>query len=213
MLVEVEATLNSRPISYLSSEDLDEPLTPSHLLIGHRVLSLPVPMTDEEDPDFVDVSTRVALTRRMHHLNQVLDHFWKRWKDEYLTGLRESHAYGQKGKQGDIEIAVGDVVLIYDPNQSRNMWRMGKVETLIQGADGAVRGASLRVPSGSKSTLLRRPVQHLYRLETSSPVPPVQQSTAVSDQDTESSSAEVASRPKRAAAQLARHRLLELIGD
>ena len=202
--------LNSRPISYLSSEDLDEPLTPSH---GHRVLSLPVPMTDEEDPDFVDISTRVALTRRMHHLNLVLDHFWKRWKDEYLTGLRESHAYGQKVKHGDIEIAVGDVVLIYDPNQSRNMWRMGKVETLIQGADGAVRGASLRVPSGSKSTLLRRPVQHLYRLETSSPVPPVQPSTAVSDQDTESSSAEVASRPKRAAAQLARHRLLELIGD
>ena len=87
------------------------------------------------------------------------------------------------------------------------------METLIQGADGAVRGASLRVPSGSKSTLLRRPVQHLYRLETSSPVPLVQPSTAVSDQDTESSSAEVASCPKRAAAQLARHRLLELIGD
>ena len=152
VLVEVEATLNSCPISYLSSEDLDEPLTPSHLLIGHRVLSLPVPMADEEDPDFVDVSTRVALTRRMHHLNQVLDHFWKRWKVEYLTGLRESHAYGQKVKRGDTDIAVGDVVLIYDPNQSRNM---------IQGADGAVRGASLRVLSGSKSTLLRRPVQHL----------------------------------------------------
>ena len=82
-------------------------------------------MTDEEDPDFIDVSTRVALTRRMHHLNQVLDHFWKRWKVEYLTGLRESHAYGQKVKRGDIEIAVGDVVLIYYPNQSRNMWRMG----------------------------------------------------------------------------------------
>ena len=213
VLVEVEATLNSRPISYLSSEDLDEPLTPSHLLIGHHVLSLPVPMADEEDLDFVDVSTRVALTRRMHHLNQVLDHFWKRWKVEYLTGLRESHAYGQKVKRGDTDIAVGDVVLIYDPNQSRNMWRMGKVETLIQGADGAVRGASLRVLSGSKSTLLRRPVQHLYPLETSSPAPPVQQSTAVSDQETESSSAEVASRPKRAAAQLARHRLLELIGD
>ena len=81
MLVEVEATLNSRPISYLSSEDLDEPLTPSHLLTGRRILSLPVPMSDEEDPDFVDVSTGVALTRCMHHLNRVLE----RWKIEYLT--------------------------------------------------------------------------------------------------------------------------------
>ena len=40
-LTEVEAIVNSRPISYLSSEDLEEPLTPSHLMIGHRVLSLP----------------------------------------------------------------------------------------------------------------------------------------------------------------------------
>ena len=30
VLAEVEATLNSRPISYLSSEDIEEPLTPSH---------------------------------------------------------------------------------------------------------------------------------------------------------------------------------------
>ena len=91
----------------------------------------------------------------MHHLNRVLEHFWKRWKIEYLTGLRESHAYGQKVKRADGEIAVGDVVLIYDPNQSRTMWRMGKVENLIQGSDGEVRGASLRVASGSRSTLLR----------------------------------------------------------
>ena len=40
-LVEVEATLNSRPISYLSSKDFEEPLTPSHLLIGLRIITLP----------------------------------------------------------------------------------------------------------------------------------------------------------------------------
>ena len=39
VLVEVEATLNSCPISYVSSEDVDEPLTPSHLLVGRRLLS------------------------------------------------------------------------------------------------------------------------------------------------------------------------------
>ncbi len=30
VLVEMEAVINSRPLTYLSAEDLDEPLTPSH---------------------------------------------------------------------------------------------------------------------------------------------------------------------------------------
>ena len=60
---------------------------------------------------------------------------------------------------------MGDVVLIYDPDRPRTIWRISKVETLLESADGAVRGASLRVLSGSKSALLRRPIQHLYPLE------------------------------------------------
>lgn len=39
--VEVEAVLNSRPLSYVSMDNLEEPLTPSHLLTGRRILSLP----------------------------------------------------------------------------------------------------------------------------------------------------------------------------
>ena len=34
VLAEVEAIINSRPLSYISSDDLEEPLTPSHLLTG-----------------------------------------------------------------------------------------------------------------------------------------------------------------------------------
>ena len=40
-ITEVEMTLNSRPLTYVSSEDLEEPLTPSHLICGFRVLSMP----------------------------------------------------------------------------------------------------------------------------------------------------------------------------
>ena len=46
LVVETEAVLNSRPLSYVSSDDLEEPMTPSHLLIGYRVLSLPDPPRD-----------------------------------------------------------------------------------------------------------------------------------------------------------------------
>ena len=71
--------LNSRPLSYVSTEDIEEPLTPSHLIIGRRVLSLPNTTMyyseDVSDDDF-DLS-HDALGKRMKHLNKMLDHFWK----------------------------------------------------------------------------------------------------------------------------------------
>ena len=34
VLMEVEMVLNFRPLTYVSADDFEEPLTPSHLLIG-----------------------------------------------------------------------------------------------------------------------------------------------------------------------------------
>ena len=44
VVTEVEITLNSRPISYVSCDDMEEPLTPSYLLVGHKLFSLPDPL-------------------------------------------------------------------------------------------------------------------------------------------------------------------------
>ena len=67
---EVEMILNSRPILYVSTEDIEEP---SHLLVGHRILSLPDSHYYEDQDDDMDMSPD-HLSRRMKHLNQTLDH-------------------------------------------------------------------------------------------------------------------------------------------
>ena len=164
-VVEVEMTLNSRPLSYVSTEDAEEPLTPSHLLCGHRILSLPDPaMHNDEDDCDITVSCD-DLTRRTKHLNKTLNDFWKRWRTEYLLELRDAHRFRRNPKGVDDPVSVGDIVIVHDENVHRGLWKLGRVEKLITGTDGYVRVAAVKVTSKGHSTTIRRPVQRLYPLE------------------------------------------------
>ncbi|XP_068738177.1 uncharacterized protein [Montipora capricornis] len=80
-LVEVEAVLNSRPLTYVYDE-FEEPVTPSHLVIGRRILSMPSKNYSIDVPH-----TQQALSRRAKFLQIILNHFWNRWRAEYLTKL------------------------------------------------------------------------------------------------------------------------------
>ena len=66
-------------------------------------------------------------------------------------------------------INVGDVVTVHDENLPRGLWRLGRVEELINGANGKVRSVVVRIPSkGANSKVIKRPIQRLYPLEFSS---------------------------------------------
>ena len=165
-VTEVEMILNSRPLTYISASDMDEPVTPSHLILGKRLMTLPdyFALTDSEDysPD----SSRLTLTKRLRYLGTVLEHFWNRWKKEYLLELRDSHRY--YSTKDTSPIAVGDVVIVYD-EAPRGMWKLGLIDRLIRGRDKQIRGAVVRVRSGQGSfAFLKRPVQRLYPLEVHS---------------------------------------------
>ena len=176
-IVEVEAIINSRPLTFLNSSDTEEPLTPSHLLVGRRLLSLPDNLTclTPEDEDFE--VTGELLRRRAKHLNSVLNHFWKRWSREYLLELREAHQ--QRYVHGSsTPVKPGDMVLVHDPDHPRGFWRIARVERLITRRDGLVRGAILRLPTKNGwQTTLQRPLQLLYPLEISQEETPVEPTT------------------------------------
>ena len=40
VLTEVEGVLNSRPLTYVYQNEIEEPLTPSHPMIGRRLLKI-----------------------------------------------------------------------------------------------------------------------------------------------------------------------------
>lgn len=55
-------------------------------------MSLPDSNTSDT-PDFDSDIQPHDLSRRMQHLSNVLNYFWKRWKNKYLVELRNAHCY------------------------------------------------------------------------------------------------------------------------
>ena len=143
-IVEIESIVNSRPLLYLASSDMEEPLTPSHLLIGRRVLNLPDNLgyiVEEGDEEFMIDTSQLG--------NNTLNQFWKRWRTEYLTELRESHRQTHRDYSSQPVIEVGDVVVVHDKGLPRGFRKLGK---MIVGRDGKIRGATLARPSALTAT-------------------------------------------------------------
>ena len=163
--------------------------------------------------DYHASHTPEVLTRRMKHLTIMLDHFWKRWKREYLVELREMHRYAQKPTTPHELVSVGDVVLVYEEGHPRIFWKLAKVEGLLKGSDGAVRGAKVRVRSGNGFTILKRPVQHLFPLEVNGGDASVSdvklRLSPLKGQDENKVPDERKMRPERACAQRARQKITE----
>ena len=121
VLVEIEAVLNSRPLTYIYEDDVEVLLTPSHLFCGRRLLDTPEQGYEPKDQDvLLDQKDMIAQTKGSE---AVVDHFWKRWSKEYLVDLREHQkTHVQKQQPG---IGVGDVVLIEDNAEKQNDWGLG----------------------------------------------------------------------------------------
>ena len=78
VLVEVEGTLDSRPLTFISSDDPEEPLTPSHLMFGRRILSAPeVTGNRKASVDHTYTVSSEDLPKRRKYLGLLLEHFWR----------------------------------------------------------------------------------------------------------------------------------------
>ena len=108
-LVEVEGTLNNRPLTHLYDEVESEVLTPSHLIFGRRRMTLP-----DEKYDYEGEIDRRKDTRRFQYVGEMLSHFC-RWQKEYLANLREIYRGRNAGACEDVKL--GDVVLVFDENK------------------------------------------------------------------------------------------------
>lgn len=136
-LCQIEAILNSRPISPLSSDPNDLlPLTPAHFLVGKTLISAP-------DEPIEEIPTN-RLTR-FQLVQKICQHFWTRWKREYLSELQRRSKW--KASKGSIK--QGALVLLKDDNTPPTDWRLGRVVETHLGLDGICRVATIKTLRGT----------------------------------------------------------------
>ncbi|XP_018399895.1 PREDICTED: uncharacterized protein LOC108777480, partial [Cyphomyrmex costatus] len=143
---EVEAILNSRPLTPLTEDPNDlSYLTPGHFLIGTALNSFP-------HPDLTNVNENRLI--RWQRVEQVRQHFWRRWSQEYLHTLQERSKW--RTNKGD-QLTPNQMVLLKQPNLAPLQWLLGRVEEVHPGTDGNVRTATVRTTKG----LFTRPLTKL----------------------------------------------------
>lgn len=155
ILIEIEAVINSRPLTYVYTEANEpEPLSPSHFLIGQRLTALPDSGSATET-----AQPHGQLNRRWRYRQRMVDQFWRRWQKEYLTSLRSAHFAMPNSSSA---LKKGTLVLVHEHYLPRQLWKIGQVAEVLLGRDGRIRACMVRMPNG---TTLRRPIQLLYPME------------------------------------------------
>ncbi|XP_062713178.1 uncharacterized protein LOC134290149 [Aedes albopictus] len=121
-LVQVEAMLNSRPITPLP--------------IGRPLNAVP-------DPDLQDIpENRLS---RYQRVQQLVGHFWSRWHKEYLATLQIRYRWTEALDN----LAVGSIVVLKEEKIPPLKWPLGRVISVHPGSDGRVRVATVRTSNGT----------------------------------------------------------------
>lgn len=162
---QIEAILNSRPITPESNNPEDfSALTPGHFLIGAPITAVP-------EPNLEDI--KMSRLSRWQVLQQMVQVFWRRWSNEYLTRLQQKPKWMTAASK---PISIGDMVVIKDENQPPCKWKLGRIELLHPGPDSIVRVVTVKTPTG----LLKRPIVKICLLPVDSSAQSTDSSTTFS---------------------------------
>lgn len=145
VIAEIEAILNSRPISPMSDDPNDiRCLTPGHFLIGQ-------PINSYTHPNLEDI--RINRLSRWQIVERLRQHFWQRWRIEYLNNLQGRTKW--KTSKGE-PLKLGQLIMIQQPGLAPLQWLLGRVVNLNVSTDGKVRSAGLKTSNGTITRPLTR---------------------------------------------------------
>ncbi|CAK1594441.1 unnamed protein product [Parnassius mnemosyne] len=136
-LTQIEAVLNSRPLTPISTDPSDfSALTPAHFLIGRSLIAIAQPQIGDANITRLDRFKRIELIKQ---------HFWSRFSLEYVNLLQQKVKWRSSTK----ELKLGSLVLVKKRALPPLMWSLGRVMQLYTGSDGVSRLAELKTRRGT----------------------------------------------------------------
>ncbi|CAK9796155.1 hypothetical protein ANTPLA_LOCUS669 [Anthophora plagiata] len=144
-LTEIEAILNSRPLTLLSSDPTDlTALTPAHFLTGDSLTSMP-------ERDFSE--TKAGRLSSWQQIKQIKQHFWARWHKEYLNELtvRQKWHHPQT-----IKVTEGRLVVVKEDNLPPLFWPLGRIDGIHPVADGTTRVLTVKTAHGTYRRAMKK---------------------------------------------------------
>ena len=141
VMTKVEDILNCRPLTIEVSNDptSPQPLSPVNVItMKSKVVSLPPAEFSQ-----LDIYSR----KRWRRIQHIANDFWSRWKKEYLQSSQGRQKW--EGKRRNFKI--GDIVVVYQKNVSRNHWPMARIIDVNSDIKGLARSVLLRMGERSGS--------------------------------------------------------------
>ncbi|XP_072376979.1 uncharacterized protein [Diabrotica undecimpunctata] len=151
VLCQIEACLNSRPLSPMSNDLSDLLLlTPAHFLIESTLTAIP-------ERNFLDVKENSF--SRFQRLQKMIQGYWTRWSKEYISSLQQRVKWK---KHLNSLLRIGSLVTVKEDGTEPLRWCLGRVTQLHAGSDGIVRAVTIKNNGGC----FKRPVTKVCVLPT-----------------------------------------------
>ena len=152
MSIEAKLIINNAPLTYVYPNTIKTYLTSTHLLFRRQLLCY--------------FNTTSAVTRNLtvlsstaDKINRISNHFWYRWRHEYVVNLPET----QGTSKLNINSQKNHVLLVYDEKVPRHFWKIVIVTGVLPSRSSEIKGAIVEIKK--TNAILKRPINKLVPIE------------------------------------------------
>ena len=159
MLTDIQNSINSRPLYYKSSNDIDfKVVTPNHFLYPYAGTSSSVFQDEFSLESYEPEEVREALLNSLSCREIIINKFNSVWFEIYLMSLK--HPFQGQSNPDDSNFKIDQKI----PNKPRPFWHLSRIIELLPGTDQEVRVCKVKK---SDSSEVVTSVENLFPLELS----------------------------------------------